>query len=531
MPASPPSLSPPRPQPLRTTSDQYDSGRTRVSVSGEDPVDVRRYLEALRRSRPLIVAIVAAVTGVVLFVSLALPKNYEATANVVVNNTAGVNASNESIQRELATLATLATTRPVLRDAARAVPHETAANLEKHTSSSVDQNANIIHINVSSGSAKNAAALAYSVAQAFLNQHASAQRAAATSALATLDREIEALRATGSTSPTVAAQLSALQTRAGELESARSSSNSELQLVQVPSVPSSATSPRPLRNAVIAFFASIFLAVLVALGREQLTPRVANQRELGRLLDLPVLAAIPYGGGRINARFARAEHETYQTLAAAVQLALPPGAAPHVIVVTSAAPGEGKTTVTGRLARMLANAGHPTLVVSGDLRAPKLDEAFDVSGRPGLRELLTGASSDAVSAERLEDLILKVNDNGAARAALHVLPSGGHGEDESGVLQTGTVASLIEGLRARPYAYVLVDCPPLLGIADTQMLAEFSDQLLVVGRLDQLTISRVIDLREAIYRVNAAPLGLVVIGTRPAESPYYASSQYVSASY
>jgi Mrp family chromosome partitioning ATPase/capsular polysaccharide biosynthesis protein len=517
---------------LRTTSAQYDQGRPKAAAPGEDPVDVARYVESLRRSRWLMAAIVVLVTGAVIVVSLALSRVYEASANIVINSSAGVGVggSGETIERELATIATQATTTPVLRDAAKAVHGETAASLEGHVSSSVDSNANIIQIKVSAKSGKAAAALAGAVAQAFLHQRASAQRAEATSALATLNKEIEALRATGSTSSIVSAQLTALETRAGELESARASSGSELQLEQPPTVPGSASSPRPFRNAVIALFASIFLAVLVALGREQLTPRVSNQRELGQLLDLPVLAGVPYAGRRLSARSVQAEHETYQTLSAALQLALAPGPSPHVILITSAGQGEGKTTVTARLGRMLAHAGQRTLVVSGDLRAPRLDEVFGVSTRQGIRELFAGTSNDEVAGGDVERLIVSADGgDDPTGGSLDILPAGRFDADASSLLRADTVESLITRLRDTSYSYVLVDSPPLLGIADAQLFARFCDELLVVGRLNQLTISKVVDLREAIFRIRVNPVGLVVIGTRPAESPYYAGTPYAPA--
>jgi Mrp family chromosome partitioning ATPase/capsular polysaccharide biosynthesis protein len=524
---------------LRTTSAPSDQVRAQAASSGEDPIEVTRYVESLRRSRWLIAAIVVVVTGAVIAISLTLPKVYETSANIVIDSSAGVSVgSGETVERELATIATLATTTPVLSEAARAVPGETVGNLERHVSSSVDSSANIIHLTVSASSGRAAASLANAVAQAFLRQRASTQRAAATSALATLDKEIEALRASGSSSPIVAAQLNALETRAGELESARASSGSELQLEQPATVPSGASSPRPSRNAIIALFASLFLGVLVALGREQLTPRVSNQRELGQLLDLPVLAGIPYVGRRVNARSARAEQETYQTLAAALQLALPPGPKPHVILVTSAGQGEGKTTVSARLARILAHAGQRTLVVSGDLRAPRLDEVFDVGERQGLRQMFATTASETMPGEDVGHLIVPVDgETGESTSGLlDVLPAGRlHADtasstrDASSVPRASAVESLIATLRESSYAYVLIDSPPLLGIADAQLLARYSDELLVVGRLNQLTISRVIDLREALLRVRANRVGLVVIGTRPAESPYYAGTPYALA--
>jgi len=84
---------------------------------GEDPIEVGRYLEALRRSRWLIVTIVVVITAAVLAFSVTLPKTYEATASIVVDNASGLVSSNETqtVQRNLATTATLATTAAVLR--------------------------------------------------------------------------------------------------------------------------------------------------------------------------------------------------------------------------------------------------------------------------------------------------------------------------------------------------------------------------------------------------------------------------------
>jgi capsular polysaccharide biosynthesis protein/Mrp family chromosome partitioning ATPase len=504
---------------------QWQSAR---APSGEDPVEVRRYIEALRRNRWLIAAIVTIVTAVVLAVSLTLPKTYEATASIVVNNASSPLGSNESqaIQRNLATTATLATTAAVLNEAARSFPGQTRASLAKKISASVQENANIILIKVTYSSAEGAARLAGAVAQAFLNQHAAIQRAQAASALSALNSQIAALRARATNEPNVTAQLNALQARAAELEAASAGSASQLQLVQRPQVPASASSPRPLRNGVIALFASIFLGVLVALGREQLTPRVTNQRELGHLLGLPVLGAIPFTGRRVSPRHAHAEYETYQTLSAAIRLALPPRSNPHVVLVTSAAHGEGKTTVTTRLGRMLAQAGHRTLVVSGDLRWPKLDDAFGVGDRPGLRELLAlSPSSEFVPFDEVKNVILPTY-NGvgpAPRGELDVLPSGRRGEDASELLHTPALESLMDALRSSSYTYVLIDSPPLLGVADAQMLAQFCDELLLIARLDRMKMSEVMDLREMLDRLASSPVGLVVIGARPVGSPYYAA--------
>ena len=165
---------------------------------GEDPIEVGRYLEALRRSRFMILTIVVVVTAGVLAFSLTLPKTYEATASIVVDNASGLVTSNEqqTVQRNLQTTATLATTAVVLSEAANSIRGETGTSLAKHVSASVAENANIINIKASYKNGAGAAALAYAVARAFLNQHASSQRAQTATALSLINDQIASVRAT-----------------------------------------------------------------------------------------------------------------------------------------------------------------------------------------------------------------------------------------------------------------------------------------------------------------------------------------------
>ena len=175
-------------------------------VAGEDPIEVSRYLEALRRSRWLILTIVLVVTGGVLAFSVTRPKTYEATASIVVDNASGLLASNEqqTVQRNLQTTATLATTGAVLSEAANSVRGETRASLSKHVSASVAEDANIINIKVTYGNGAGAATLAYAVARSFLNQHAASERAQTATALSLINDQIASLRARAATEPTVA---------------------------------------------------------------------------------------------------------------------------------------------------------------------------------------------------------------------------------------------------------------------------------------------------------------------------------------
>src|SRR6476659_4374833 len=103
-------------------------------------------------------------------------------------------------------------------------------------------------------------------------------------------------------------------------------------------------------------------------------PGASTPAGMSRLLGAIVLAGIPYVGRGLRRNqevMSAIEHESYETLRASIHLALPP-VGQQVILITSAVHAEGKTTVSARLARLLAEAGHRTLVISGDLRWPEL---------------------------------------------------------------------------------------------------------------------------------------------------------------
>jgi Mrp family chromosome partitioning ATPase len=83
------------------------------------------------------------------------------------------------------------------------------------------------------------------------------------------------------------------------------------------------------------------------------------------------------------------------------------------------------------------------------------------------------------------------------------------------------VASFIEQVRSLDYDYVLIDAPPLLGIADSQVLARHVSDMLLVHRLDRITLEHLAELRDVLDRLPSRAIGTIVIGVRGEVSPYY----------
>ena len=483
---------------------------TAPSLPPDQPVETGRYLDALRRSKLLIVLIVVPLTAAVLLVSLMLPKTYRATSKVVV---AGVsdplqNRDVETIERRLATIDALITTRETLRRAARRVRGETVTTLDESVSSSVDPAANIINISATHETPRGAARIANAVATTFVNAERRAERRRLNRARATLKQDLAALE--GRRGEQAASERADIRAQIRDLNLNAAGTGTELAVAEAAQPPTQAYTPRPLRNAAFGFFAAIFIATLVVLARAQLKPRVSGTRELSRLLELPVLAEVPHVRRPMGHRpqaLSAVEYEAYQTLAASLRRRLP-ATSQRTILVTSALRGEGKTEVTAALGLVLSQAMHRTWLVSADMRRPKLHELFDVEQTPGLSEVLVGARNGGSRG------IFQLSAARTGTGSLHVLASGQTPPDPAQLLASDALDGFFEEVQESEYDYVLLDGPPLLGLVDSQVLAQRVDGVLLVCRPDRLTPETALATRELLDRLDVQPLGLALVGVR-----------------
>ena len=506
--------------------------RSGLAVRAEEGVDTRRYLAAIRRDLPLIAGIVAAVTVVVVLVSLVLPKSYDATSTIVVASSVSgfTDVDSEAVQRQLATTDALLTAPRVLRAAAEQVPGETESSIEENIESRVDPEAaqaNIIEITASNGDAETAAAIANAVADSFLEERATFERERIAAARVQLERQRDLLAA----DPNAEDELDRVRQRLSQLTLAEASAGSDLQVLAAAEPPSSPASPKPLRNAIVAAFAALFLAVLFSLGRDQISPRVDDPRELGQLLGSRILAGIPYIRQRGTARRRRlltgAEAEGYDTLRANIELLAPPDGKPSLLI-TSAETGEGKTTVTWRLGNALARSGRRVMLISADLRVPRLHELAGIDLDRGLSDLLSridaqGKVDDSFLKRHVREVATGVGSQ--SKGCLHVIGSGKRAKDPGRLITSGAMEPLLESVRALGYDYCLIDAPPLIGLVDSHVLWRYADHGLIVSRIGQITIHHVAELRETLDTFSGEPLGVVVIGARAEPSPYYLSER------
>jgi capsular polysaccharide biosynthesis protein/MinD-like ATPase involved in chromosome partitioning or flagellar assembly len=480
--------------------------------STEQPVDVGRYANALARNRVLIALIVIGLSAVVLTLSLALPKTYKATARILLDESPGITESSSDVERRLATIQALLTTRGVLTRAAGTLEGESADTLEDKVRSSVDAKANIVNVQATDSSGAGAAEIANAVAAAFLRKQGSVERRRLARTIAVLNEQITGLRGPRTEIEPIRARLNE---QLSDLRVNQANAGSDLQLADAARPSGSPDSPRPVRNTIFAFFAGLFLAVLVAVARERIAPRVSGPRQLSELSGLPVLTNIRQAH---RSRFggdggALAKRDAYQTLSAIIGLQLGPGR-PHTLLVTSALEDEGTTEVTAGLGRALALAGEKTLVVRADMRRLVANELAG-EAEPGLAEILSapGRERREAAAEMLADPTSSVS-AGDGAGSLAVLGTGHTPSNPARLLSGDALDVFFKELERSDYTYVLIEGPPLLGLADCRYWAQRVEGTLVVSRLDRLEPNDVIELRELLERLDAHALGHVIVNGR-----------------
>ena len=463
-----------------------------------EPVDIPRYVASLKRGRGLIFLIVASMTAAVFVISSMLPKTYETSARIVMDDRPGgaEPADSETVQRRLATVGALITTREVRARAAARLIGETSATLEDKVRATVDEDANIVEIHATDNDAQGAAEIANTLALQFIEMQRTAERQRLARARTALQRALA--RLTAPQSP----QADAIRDRLSELRVSEAAAGSELELAEPAQPPRTASSPRPLRNAIFAFFASVFLAVLAALGLGQLAPRVAGSRDLGLLTGVPVVAHVPRAR---RPRDVKTVDEAYEELQTALALRL--STESKIVVVSGAQPTDETSSVAAGLARTLAESGGRTLLLSADLWRPHVHEVLGLPRSPGLAELLGSGNGDA-SPGALARVAHSID---VRDGSLDVLTAGGPVRNPAGLLAAESFAEVVLELECSDYRHVVVESPALLGSVHAQLVARYADAMLVVCDPERLSPSDAVELGEFLRALDPPFAGLVTL--------------------
>ena len=186
-----------------------------------------------------------------------------------------------------------------------------------------------------------------------------------------------------------------------------------------------------------------------------------------------------------------------------------------LLMVTSAGPGEGKSTTVSNLAVTYAQADEKVLIIDADLRKPTMHRTFHVSNRKGLSNILTNQAkySEAISSSEIPNLDL--------------ITSGPIPPNPAELLSSKRMRDLLEELK-KHYSKIIIDTPPILALTDAQIISTLCDGVILV--LDSGKVKKEIALRakESLEKVNAKILGVVLnnVSAKDNDGYYYYYYQY-----
>lgn len=284
-----------------------------------------------------------------------------------------------------------------------------------------------------------------------------------------------------------------------QLEQTPSSVSPNITTLEAAPLPAKPTSPNPPRDILVGLVLGLVLGIAGALVREALDARIRDTTELEKLYEGMLLGSVPREGGdplvaRTRPRSARAE--AYRHIRTNLEFT-GPGGLPSSIVVTSPAPGDGKSSLSANLAIVAARSGRNVVLVDADLRKPSVAKYFGLQKSAyGLAEVLAGQVS-------LSDAVVQVEGE-----RLWVLPSGAVPKYPSELVGSATMAEVIQNLE-QYFDLVVIDTPPVLPVSDALVMGVNAGGVVLVARMGETKRGALKRAVQTVQKVDANLLGIV----------------------
>ncbi|MBW4506933.1 MAG: polysaccharide biosynthesis tyrosine autokinase [Scytonematopsis contorta HA4267-MV1] len=277
------------------------------------------------------------------------------------------------------------------------------------------------------------------------------------------------------------------------------------QLIQEAVEPSKQSSPDVQRNLLLAIIASSLLGTAAGIVMEKLDNTFHNIDTLKAKLEPAILGAIPLDKRLQNASVSTRIPDTAKSLESLrviqTNLQLIGSESPvRSVVVSSFSTGDGASTVAFHMAQVASSMGQRVLLVDANMRQPQVHSLSNLRKDGGLSDLLSGEIS-------LDEAFKRVSSTGE----LHVITAGSIPPDPAKLLSSGKMKMLMEDFHHH-FDLVIYDAPSLEGLADTSLLAPYTDGLLMVVRMDKTDCSVVQQALDNLKMSRINILGVVANG-------------------
>lgn len=485
------------------------------------------YARLIRKQWALIVVPVVLAVVAALAYSLHETPTYDARAQVMIQDetqqlsllgSSAVPGSTPSSGPAIVaqTISTPALAAAVKRTLRTPVP---ASALMGDVSLSVDATTGLLDVDATSGTADFAAALANAYASRIAGATSSAVRRQFATAAHVLQRRLNQL---SPSAPGDATERAILLDEISRLEFLQVTSKPG-QVVKTAIASASAVSPKPVRNVGLGLLAGLLIGVMAAFMREAFDRRMRGSSEIAGRLGLRLLGRLRgkalgrvVDPGMAGNKDVAGDVEMFRILRNNIEELVGDQPA-RAVLVTSALPEEGKSTVAASLALASAAAGRRTLLLEADLRRPSLARRLGVPSSPGLIDYLTGNAEPETVLRSIpvsSDHGVVVPIGAAARAEnLVCLPAGRSSGGSAELLASTRMRELLADV-SEVYELVIVDTAPLLPVADTLALLPAANAVVLCVRSGRTTEDQIRAARSALARVPAEVTGVVVTDVR-----------------
>jgi len=527
-------------------------------------VELRDYLRVFRRQLALIVAITLLGAAAAAAYTFRRTPVYESSASVLVRaitTNAFDPGSRVDQQLNMFNQRQLAQSEPVAALAAKTLKTTaTPAQLLEHVNVDVPANSQILRVRYQDTVPLTAQRGADAFAKAYLTSREADARAQATTSQKSLQRDITRFQkqasaaekqiadpdADSATRQAAQAKLAAANNRLDQLLSQLSGFQSldftPGTVIAAAGLPASPASPNNRLDVGIGLLVGLFLGVVLAFVRDRTDDRLRGREDLAERLDRPVLATVPPLSKRVRQegklRWKRRHKnslvtleqpnspaaESYRTLRTrmarlASQLDI------NSVMVVSAGVGEGKSTTAANLAVVLAETGKDVLLVSADLRRPRVHQFFSLQNKSGLSNLLTDGTPPDKRKGPVADGKQMASELWSVAPNLWVVLSGPLPPHPSALMDSDAMRQFLKEQRDL-FDFIVLDCPPALVVADSMALAPLADAVLVVADAKESDRELVSRLKEEIEQVGGRIIGAVLNRSKQAgKSTYYYDTQ------
>ena len=526
-------------------------------------VELRDYLTVFKRQLALILAIMVLGAAAAAAYSFRRTPVYDSTSTVLVRAiTTNAFDPGQRIDQQLNMFnqRQLAQSQPVAAVAAKSLETTaTPTQLLEHVRVDVPANSQILRVHYRDTVPLTAQRGADAFAKAYLAFREADARTQASTSQKSIQKDVARLQKDASAAEKAISDPNADSNARQAAQARLTSINNRLQpllaqlngylsldftpgtVIAAAGLPATPASPNNRLDIGIGLLVGLFLGVVLAFVRDRTDDRLRGREDLAERLDRPVLATIPPLSKRVRQegklRWKRRSRnslvtleqpnspaaESYRTLRTrmarlAAQLDI------NSVMVVSAGVGEGKSTTAANLAVVLAETGKDVLLVSADLRRPRVHHFFSLPNKTGLSNLLTDGTPPDKRKAPLADGKQMASELWSVAPNLWVILSGPLPAHPSALMDSDAMRQFLKEQRDL-FDFIILDCPPALVVADAMALAPLADAVLVVADAKESDRNLVSRLKEEVEQVGGRIVGAVLNRSKQAgKSTYYYES-------